>query len=73
MCRAMKISHTNPAGFPGLLIVISVMVGFFSLFTRSTVIVITATVIAAGMAVAGVRTLLAKQRAAKRASGILGL
>jgi hypothetical protein len=69
----MKISHTNPAEFPGLLIVISVMVGFFSLFPRSTAIVITATLFSAGMAVAVVRSLLAKKRADKRVSGILGL
>ena len=69
----MKISHTNPAGFPGLLIVISVMVGFFSLFPRSTAIVITATLISAGMAAAVVRSLLAKKRSGKKGSGILGL
>ena len=69
----MKISHANPAEFPGLLIVISVMVGFFRLFPPSTAIVITATLISAGMTVAVVRSLLAKKRADKRFSGILGL
>ena len=67
------ITRLNPAGFPGLLIVISVMVGFFSLFPILTAIRITATLISAGVTMAVVRILLAKKRSRKKASGILGL
>jgi hypothetical protein len=69
----MKISHTNPAGLPGLLIVISVMVGFFSLFPLSTAIWITATLSFAGVSMAVLRIFLAKRRSRKKVSGILGL
>jgi VIT1/CCC1 family predicted Fe2+/Mn2+ transporter len=69
----MKISHVNPAGFPGLLIVISVMVGFFSLFPLSTAIWITVTLASTGMSLAILRVVLAKRRSRKKVSGILGL
>ena len=67
------ITRLNPAGFPGLLIVISVMVGFFSLFPVSTAIGITVTLVSAGVTMAVVRIFLAKKRSGKKVSGILGL
>jgi hypothetical protein len=67
------ITRINPAGFPGLLIVISVMVGFFSLFPFSTAIRIALTLISAGVTMAVVRIFLAKKKTGKKNSGILGL
>jgi hypothetical protein len=67
------ITRLNPAGFPGLLIVISVMVGFFSLFPLLTAIRITATLISTGVTMAVIRILLAKKRSRKKDSGTLGL
>jgi len=66
------ITKLNPAGFPGLLIVISVMVGFFSLFPLSTAIEIAGTLILAGVIMAGVRIIVARKRISDKRSGILG-
>jgi len=66
------ITRLNPAGFPGLLIVISVMVGFFSLFPLSTAIEIAGTLILAGVIMAGVRIIVARKRISDKRSGILG-
>jgi hypothetical protein len=67
------ITRLNPAGFPGLLITISVMVGFFSLFPISTAITIAVTLVSAGVIMAGARIFLAKKKTGKKDSGILGL
>jgi hypothetical protein len=67
------ITRLNPAGFPGLLIVISVMVGFFSLFSISTAIWITVTLTSTGVSMAILRIFLANRRSREKGSGILGL
>jgi hypothetical protein len=67
------ITRLNPAGFPGLLIVISVMVGFFSLFPISTAVWIMVTLTSTGVSMAILRIFLAKRRSRKKVSGILDL